>query len=241
MKLSICVATFNGAKFIEQQLSSVLIQLQDGDEVVLADDGSNDDTVARVLSFGHQVRVVSTVRVGGIVSNFERVLAAASGDGIVLCDQDDVWLPGRLDLIRRSLTRHHLVMLNGLIVDEHLVPRGTTIFESLGTRVGFLPNLAKNSFVGCCMAFRSELRDRVLPFPSGVPWHDWYIGLVAEFCGHVERIDKVTMLYRRHGSNFSPTGDKSRNSLLCKLLIRLAVMRAVLITLLFRRTKSSVI
>lgn len=237
MRLSVCLATYNGAKFVDEQLSSIFSQLGDRDEVVFADDGSTDDTVARVLRFGRQVRVVSTDRVGGVVANFERVLAAAEGDGLVLCDQDDVWLPGRLDLIRQRLEQCQLVVLNGQIVDEHLVYRGKTIFEVLGTRAGFWPNLAKNSFIGCCMAFRRELRNRILPFPAGVPWHDWYIGLVAESIGNVDRVDTVTLLYRRHGANFSPTGEKSRYSLLRKLLIRLAVTRAVLIALLRRGSK----
>lgn len=234
MRLSICLATYNGAKFVNEQLSSIFSQLSDVDEVVFADDGSSDDTVARVLSFGRQVRVVSTDRVGGVVANFERVLAAAEGDGLVLCDQDDVWLPGRLDLIRERLARSHLVILNGRIVDEDLVSRGQTIFDVLGIRSGFFPNLIKNSFIGCCMAFRRELLNRILPFPVGVPWHDWYIGLVSECTGRVERVDTVTMLYRRHGANSSPTGDKSSYSLLRKLLMRLAVSRAVLIAVLFR-------
>lgn len=239
MKLSVCIATYNGAKYIDEQLSSILSQLRDGDEVLIADDGSTDDTVSRVLSYGRQVRLVSTQRVGGVVANFERVLAAAKGVGLVLCDQDDVWLPGRLDLIRERLSTCQLVVLNGQIVDEHLVSRGKTIFEVLHARAGFWPNLIKNSFIGCCMAFRHEIRDRSLPFPAGVPWHDWYIGLVAESIGSVERIDTVTMLYRRHGGNLSPTGEKSGNSLLRKLLIRLAVTRAVLISVFLSRRKST--
>lgn len=229
MKLSICVATFNGAKFIEEQLESILSQLEDGDEVVLADDGSTDDTVTKVMYFEHQVKIVSIDRVGGIVANFERLLEAAKGDGVVLCDQDDVWLPGRLSLIRKSLMRCELVLLNGEFVDENMVTHGKNIFQVLGRRKGFWSNLFKNSFVGCCMAFRHELKVRTLPFPNGVPWHDWYIGLVAECTGRVERIDTITMMYRRHGANFSPTGEKSRYSLLHKLMARLTMMRAVLI------------
>lgn len=241
MKLSICLATYNGAKYIDEQLASIVSQLRAGDEIVFADDGSTDDTVARVLRYGQPVRVVSTARVGGVVANFERVLAAARGDGLVLCDQDDVWLPGRLDLIRSSLARCQLVVLNGQFVDEHLERSGSTVFEVVGARAGFWPNLAKNSYIGCCMAFQRELSERVLPFPAGVPWHDWYIGLVAESVGRVERIDTVTMLYRRHGANFSPTGEKSRNSLWRKVLLRLAVTRAVLVAVLLRRARPSVL
>lgn len=229
MKISVCLATYNGCKFIVEQLESVVCQLNPGDEVVVADDGSSDGTVAELAAFEPWVRIISVERVGGVVKNFERVISAAVGDAIVLCDQDDIWLPGRINLIRRALAENDLVVLNGQVVDANAVSRGVTIFESVDMRAGFLANLAKNSFIGCCMAFRRSLRDRVLPFPAGVPWHDWYIGLVAEWIGRVERIDEITLLYRRHGGNFSPTGEKSSNTLWRKLAMRWAVLRAVMI------------
>lgn len=236
LTISVCLATYNGARFLTEQLSSIVEQLQEGDEVVLADDGSTDTTLAVAAAFPRFVRVVATERVGGVVRNFERVLAAASGDAIVLCDQDDVWLPGRVEKMRNALQSCDLVILNGEVVDTELIRRGQTVFDSVGMKSGFFANLAKNSFIGCCMAFRRSLRDRILPFPSGVPWHDWYIGLVAEWIGRVERIDDITLLYRRHGGNFSPTGEKSRNTLWRKLAMRWAVLRAVVIAVARRPT-----
>ena len=227
MRITICVATYNGELYIHEQIASIVSQLQAGDEILVADDGSTDATLSIVEGFHDYVKVISCERVGGVVANFERVISAASGNAIVLCDQDDVWLPGRIDLIRHELQSCDLVLLNGQVVDATLKPRGGTIFESVGVRYGFFGNLWKNGFVGCCMAFRAELRDRILPFPKGIPWHDWYVGLVAELLYKVKRIDKVTMLYRRHGSNFSPTGDKSNNSILKKLWMRYRVLRAV--------------
>lgn len=229
MKISICLATYNGCKFIAEQLESIVCQLDLGDEIVVADDGSSDETVAELVAFEPWVRIISIERVGGVVKNFERVITAAVGDAIVLCDQDDIWLPGRINLIRKYLITNDLVILNGQVVDANAISRGVTIFDSIDMRAGFLTNLIKNSFIGCCMAFRRELRDRVVPFPDGVPWHDWYIGLVAEWIGRVERIDEVTLLYRRHGGNFSPTGEKSNNTLWRKLVIRWAVLRAVVV------------
>lgn len=227
--ISVCIAAYNGEKFIHQQIESIVYQLVDGDEIVVADDGSTDSTVEILKKFSGPVRIVSVERVGGVVQNFERVVSAAVGDYIVLCDQDDVWLPGRAILIRQALARCDLVLLNGQVVDRSLNKNGQTIFDLVGMRTGFFSNLYTNSFIGCCMAFRRDLRDRILPFPAGVPWHDWYIGLVAEWIGRVERIDEITLLYRRHGGNFSPTGEKSSNTLWRKLAMRWAVLRAVMI------------
>jgi glycosyltransferase involved in cell wall biosynthesis len=231
LKISICIATYNGSSYVAEQISSIISQLSEGDEILIADDGSTDKTLVLLQDFQAHVRIVGTERVGGVVANFERVLKAARGEGIVLCDQDDVWLPGRLDAIRSALAAYQLVLINGEVVDEHLERRGQTIFDAVSARPGFWTNLLKNSFIGCCMAFRRDLLERILPFPIGVPWHDWYIGLVAECSGSVVRIPQISMLYRRHGGNFSPTGEKSRNSLLRKVQMRLAVTRAVLIAL----------
>lgn len=236
MMVSVCLATYNGRRFVAEQLSSIVCQLEPGDEIVVADDGSTDGTIAEVVKFFPWVRIISEERVGGVVDNFERAIYSAGGDLIVLCDQDDIWLPGRLKLIRQALIDNDLVVLNGEIVDAEAVRRGVTVFEVVGMKSGFFANLAKNSFIGCCMAFRRSLRDRILPFPSGVPWHDWYIGLVAEWIGRVERIDDITLLYRRHGGNFSPTGEKSRNTLWRKLAMRWAVLRAVVIAVARRPT-----
>src|SRR5205823_11558456 len=102
--------------------------------VLVADDGSTDDTLARIAAYGSRVRIVARGRAGGVVPNFERVLAAATGDGIVLCDQDDVWLPGRLALLRRRLSDCLLVVTNGAVVDDALRPRGQDVFGLVGMR-----------------------------------------------------------------------------------------------------------
>jgi glycosyltransferase involved in cell wall biosynthesis len=231
VKISVCMATYNGSRYIVQQLTSVVPQLRDGDEIIVSDDGSTDETVSIVQRFGGVIRILATDRIGGVVPNFERTIAAATGDGIVLCDQDDVWFPGRLDMIRESLEQVDLVVLNGQVTDESLRPGPESIFEAVGIRSGFIANLVKNSFVGCCMAFRSTLRDRVVPFPAGVPWHDWYIGLVACATGRILYVDRTTMYYRRHASNASPTGAKSPNSLRKMFAMRFAVLRAAVVAI----------
>lgn len=236
MKISVCIATYNGSQYIAEQLLSIVSQLQEGDEVLVADDGSTDDTADIAREFDKYVRVLSTERVGGVVANFERLLVAARGQAIALCDQDDVWLPGRVELIRKHLGYADLIVLNGRVTDALLKPRKESIFDLVSVLPGFWRNLARNRFVGCCMAFRSSLRDRVIPFPSKVPWHDWYIGLVASLVGNVEYIAQETMLFRRHSSNASATGMKSRNSRWQMLLMRMCVLRAVLIAVLRRKS-----
>jgi glycosyltransferase involved in cell wall biosynthesis len=211
-----------------------LPQLCAGDELIIADDGSTDNTLNLVGQFGAVVRIVAIERIGGVVKNFERVMQSALGDGLVLCDQDDIWFPGRLDLVRSALGKFSLVMLNGLVVNERLESLGITVFDLVDVRRGFWSNFAKNSFVGCCMAMRRDLVELVLPFPVGVPWHDWYIGLVAECTCSVARLHVATMMYRRHGANVSLTGERSRHTLVKKIFMRLSLLWAVAVAVMWR-------
>lgn len=228
-RLSVCMATFNGAAYLEAQIDSILSQLGPTDQLLVADDGSQDGTLDILRSYGARLTVVSALRVGGVVENFSRVISAADGDYIALADQDDVWLPGRVDLIRKILANADLVQLNAQVVDGDLRSSNVTVFASSDVRPGFFSNLVRNSFVGCCLAFRREIIDLLMPFPSNIPWHDWYIGLIAELFFKVERVNTVTMSYRRHGNNFSATGEKSKYSLHKKIVMRLQIVRAVLV------------
>lgn len=230
--VSVCLATYNGALFLREQIDSVLAQLRAGDELVVADDGSQDNTPAVLDSYAGLLRIVARERVGGVVANFERAMEKARGDIIVLCDQDDVWLSGRLDTMRAALADTDLVLTNAWVVDHSLQGRRLTLFDQTRPTLSLWRNLRKNSFVGCCMGFRRKLLLRALPFPACTPWHDWLLGLIACGTARVSVIDTPMLLYRRHNANTSSTGDTSRNSLMRKIILRLRVLQALLICLL---------
>ena len=226
------MATYNGSLYLREQIDSVLAQLTPADELVVADDGSTDDTPDILRSYGDQLRLVSTLRVGGVVANFERVLHHSSKHYVLLCDQDDVWLPGRLSVMRRLLAQHSLVMTNALITDDRLNPTGDTLFGLVRPRNGFWANIyRRSSFVGCCMGFRKSILDLALPFPVVSPWHDWLIGLLASLCGSVVFIDDPLLLYRRHGNNVSVTGGPSKNNFGKMAIIRIRILIAICLCL----------
>lgn len=229
--VSVCMATYNGAAFLGEQIDSIVSQLLPGDELVVADDGSTDATPEVLARYGAPLRLVARTRVGGVVANFERAMSSATGAFIVLADQDDVWMPGRLAVIRQSLEHADLVLTNARIVDASLRPLGPTLFDQLRPSASTFRNLWRNGFVGCCLGFRRELLDRVLPLPKGTPWHDWLIGLIACRVGTVRLIDAPSLLYRRHASNASPTGEVSGNAWWQKVALRWRIARALLICL----------
>ena len=232
LRASVCMATYNGAAFLREQIDSIVAQLRPGDELLVSDDGSTDDTLEVLRSYEGQLTVVAHSRVGGVVPNFERVLSSADRDIVVLSDQDDVWLPGKLERLRDQLGRTDLVMSNAFVVGATLTRTSQTLFDQLNVGPGLLHNGWRNSFVGCCMAFRRSLLQRALPFPASTPWHDWLLGMLASAVGSVAFIDAPLMLYRRHSANASDTGAGSRNGLVKKLFLRLDLARALIVCLL---------
>ncbi len=196
--------------------------------MLISDDGSTDDTLEILGAYGGKVQVVNSKRVGGVVPNFERALSVATRELIVLCDQDDVWLPGRLDVVRRSLRSGDLVMMDGEVVDSDLRPIGQSIHEFVNFRGGFFRNFVSNSYVGCCMAFRREILDVALPFPERIQWHDWYLALIGEVLFSPKVSAARTMLFRRHDANASNTGQRSSRGFLKKMASRFWMARLFL-------------
>ncbi|MCD8291094.1 MAG: glycosyltransferase, partial [Prevotella sp.] len=97
MKVSVCIATYNGEKYIEEQIRSILSQLSDNDEVIISDDGSHDQTLSLIQSIGDKrIKIFQNEGRHGFKYNFENTLKKVQGDYIFLCDQDDVWLPNKV-------------------------------------------------------------------------------------------------------------------------------------------------
>lgn len=208
--ISVCIATCNGERYIGLQLQSILAQLSDLDEVVISDDSSTDGTLQIIESFGDKrIRVFAGQTFRSPVYNFEHALRNARGAIIVLSDQDDEWVPGRISIATEELKRFSLVVCDAEIINAE----GEVVRPSLGeiyrSRPGLLLNLTKNRYTGCCMAFRREVLEAALPFPANLPWHDWWIGLVAESFFSTVFLEDKLIRYRRHSSNVSNTGGKS--------------------------------
>ena len=208
--ISVCLATFNGSAYIEAQLRSVLEQLSHEDEVVVADDGSSDETISLVNAVGDpRIKVVATGGKLGVIKNFERALLASRGEFVFLCDQDDVWLPGKVERSVAELRSHLLVVTDCKVVDGELNEIAPSFFHLTNSGGGVLHNLWKNTYLGCCMAFRRELLQFALPFPKRIPMHDMWLGMIAETHGGTCFVPEPLLLYRRHSGNASDTAGRS--------------------------------
>lgn len=226
--ISVCMATCNGERHLQAQLESVLTQLDAGDELVIADDCSTDATLALIEARSDpRIRVLQGERRVGVVANFGRALAAARGDIVFLCDQDDVWLPNKRAVFIDALAGADLVVSDCRVTDAALNVTAPSFFALRRSAPGVLRNLWRNSYLGCCMAFHRALLVRALPFPAHLPMHDTWLGLVATATGRVRFVPEATLLYRRHGANASPTGERSHFGRMAQLMHRVRFAAAL--------------
>jgi glycosyltransferase involved in cell wall biosynthesis len=228
--ISVCIATHNASKYIHAQIISILNQVGPEDELIVSDDVSTDDTIAIISKINDpRIKVISgSVRLG-IIKNFERALYAAKGSLIFLSDQDDIWLPKKVDTCKTALGNFTLVVSDCEIVDSDLNSISKSFFALKKSKKGLIRNIYKNSYIGCCMAFKRELLDVALPFPTNIPMHDVWLGLLAEIKGNVVFLNEKLVLYRRHDKNASFM--ESKNSVLRKMQLRLLLISNLAIRL----------
>ena len=225
LSVDVCLATFNGAQYIDEQITSILSQLPANGKILVSDDGSSDDTVAIIKSFQDERIVILNGPRKGIVGNFEFLLQNTTADLIFLCDQDDIWLPNRISSVFQYIDEYDLVVCNAEIRDADMKNIYMTVFEWRKSRTGLYNNLLINAFVGCCMCFKRDILLKALPFPSNIPMHDSWIGIVATCFYRVKFDSKVSIWYRRHDKN--STLLQSNFSNLIKIRSRLTLLLSI--------------
>ncbi len=218
-RLSVAMCTYNGGRFVAEQLRSILEQSRPVDEIVISDDGSTDATLEEVrktlAAFPGQapeLRILGGERLG-IVRNFARAAGECTGDIIFLCDQDDVWLPSKVGEMAAVFERDPDALLawsDAHLVDGQLRDLGRSQFQmvrmtddlrrSLEGPSGFEALLRRNVVTGATVAFRRELLGIALPFADC--WlHDEWLAILAASKGGLRLVEKPLVLYRQHGSN----------------------------------------
>ncbi len=233
--ISVCIATYNGEKYIAEQLSSILMQIGDDDEVVISDDASTDNTLQVIEAIGDKrIKVYNHAKskakfsIDYATRNFENALMHASGDIIFLSDQDDVWMPTKVTTMLAALEENDVVMSDCYLADANLVP-GCQYYKSEFRK--FKPsifyNFIKPSFLGSCMAFRRSVIAKALPFPKYGVGHDLWLGFVGLRHFRFKLLPQPLMLYRRHDNTVTDGGKANHTSLLFKVKYRLYVIRAL--------------
>lgn len=208
------MATYNGAEYVRHQLDSILAELEDHDEVVIVDDASTDDTVAVIGAVDDgRVRLVVSPRNRGYVRTFEAAMLAATGDVLLLADQDDEWIPGRRALlVAAALTggvaASNLVLLGSgqplrsPVTGRPWLLREATSRQSVRNELRILAGVAP--YFGCAMAIRRDMVGVVTPFPAFVTEsHDLWIATQANASRAMIHVEQPTVRRRIHAANAS--------------------------------------
>ena len=218
-KIIILLATYNGEKYIQEQLEPLLIQTYNEFQILVHDDNSTDDTLQLLQkyakNFPDKVMLLDdNISNGGAKENFIYLLNQVDKeyDYIMFCDQDDVW---EKDKIEKTLAKMQelefqyedtplLVHTDLKVVDEELklIQNSFWKHEYINPSINsFNRLLMQNTITGCTVMINRKLAELCLPVPDGAIMHDWWIGLVASKFGKIGFINDSTILYRQHASN----------------------------------------
>ena len=212
------MASCEGERFIDEQLASIAAQTRPPEELVVFDDASEDSSFARVEAFaasaGFAVRCERNPERIGITRNFERALQACSGDVILLADQDDLWLPEKIEALCEVLEAEPgtgAVFSDGEIVDASGAAAGSSLWQALGFDSGEQRRVREGEAAyvflrhvvaaGTTLAFRSRFLAQALPLPDLRSCHDAFIAFIVAAQAGVSIVDKPLIRYRVHGAN----------------------------------------
>lgn len=205
--VSVAMATFNGALFLEEQLTSIFNQTYNNLEVIICDDGSNDGTAEILETFSNKhenLDVYINSKNLGFVGNFEKAISLCKGDYIALADQDDVWIDNKIECLIKEIGECSLIHSDATLIDAKGVEFSDSWSDFYNKNItqpfeSYI--LSNNNITGCTCLFTKELKKLLLPIPSDVPYHDWWLAIVAYYNGGISYSDKKLIGYRQHDSN----------------------------------------
>lgn len=203
MNISVAMATYNGEKFIKEQLDSILDDISIDDEIIISDDGSTDATLDIINQYMIHYPNIFLYKgpCKGVFSNFENSISSCTKDIICLSDQDDIWIKGKKNKLLKIFEDENieLILHNATMFDSN----GDSLQGYVRKRDGVFINLVKNCYWGCCMAFRKKFISKYLPFGFEGVAHDQLIGLLAEKEKCCYFLDDILTKHRIHGNNVS--------------------------------------
>ena len=218
--ISIAMATYNGARFIREQLDSILAQTITDWELVVCDDGSSDETVSILQEYiakDSRIKLHKNPQNLGFKRNFEQSIILCKGDYIALCDQDDIWYPTHLEILYNQIGEHSLSIGNSDIVDINNQYLNKRMSDTDG--IYFIPNdtskliyreiFHSNPFQGAAMLLESRFAKSCLPIPKVVKYHDAWISACACLADGLVYTYTPVIRYRHHGANIT-TEDNQR-------------------------------
>lgn len=215
--ISVALTTYNGEKYLEQQIDSILNQDFDDIELIVSDDASTDQTWALLNEYAkrdNRVKIYRNEKNIGFKANFEKVIKLTSGDYVALCDQDDIWLPSHISTLLSNIGNKMIACGNARLVDTNGIDIGYSL--SFQESLDYVPDndldkaytvmYFRSPFQGASMLIDKRFFNIALPIPEGIAYHDAWFSELACFYGGINYTDEILALYRRHDKNV--TGKK---------------------------------
>jgi glycosyltransferase involved in cell wall biosynthesis len=216
--VSVLLASYNGEKYIREQLDSILNQTFSDLSIVISDDLSTDSTPAIIREYEEQYpgRVRSlrnSERSGSAQNNFFRLLKSEAADYIMLCDQDDVWLPDKVEVTLREMKKLEAEWGEGVPLLVHgdlsvtdkeggILHKSMAEYQKIAVHDNrFSHYLVENNITGNTVMINRVLLGFLVDVPKECVMHDWWLGLLASCFGRISYIDRPLVLYRQHGEN----------------------------------------
>ena len=238
---SICIATYNGANYIEDQIFSILSEIGKNDEIIIVDDNSTDTTVDLLEKINDsRINIYKNSTNKGPTLTFNRAISLSKGNIIFMADQDDIWTTGRINLMIDILEKRRTM----------LVSSNFDCFDNSGNKLHSFENKIENKksssyfkniidifygksyYYGCAMAFKNEFLKIILPIPTFVESHDLWIALAANILKSNTHLEKITLHRRIHGKNASIV----KRNLYRKIISRLIFIISIFI-IIYRKRK----
>ncbi len=215
--VSIVMATYNGAAYLEEQIESIVKNTYTDWHLEICDDGSTDRTLEIATAWQERYPDKISITVNqenvGVTNNFLEGAKRAKGDYIMFCDQDDVWFPNKIaDTLHFMQEKEQeaeskkpvLVFTDAKLVNAVLQKMGDSFFaynKLDTTKIDLQHLLIENKVIGCTAMFNRALTEKLVVAPQQARYHDWWVALIAATFGQVYYFDQVTMYYRQHGAN----------------------------------------
>jgi len=217
--VSVVLCTYNGQLYIKEQLESILSQTIPPSEIIICDDGSNDDTVLIVNQYvaNHpQIKFFQNPVRLGYNKNFEKAIALASGDYIAISDQDDIWVSTKIERLLDGYTNDSQVVYCNSVRFKDSIKNASKPSKHYrrveGTQIRRL--FLYNTVSGHALMLKRQILNQVLPFPAS-GYYDWWIAMVACCNGGLSYVDDILVYQRVHNNNQSikarPNDAKSRD------------------------------
>ncbi len=203
--VAVVVATYNGATYLRQQLESIIQQTYKPSQIIIVDDASSDDTlqVANNFAAHHpEVMVVQNETRLGYIKNFEKGMLIATASYVALSDQDDIWMPHKLETLLANIGDQMLAYSDSELIDANgqlLNQKMSSIKNQLAYHTPIMYTIGAWA-PGHAMLFKKELVDKATPFPTLVT-HDFWLGFVATCYSRVVYVNEPLVHYRQHTQN----------------------------------------